>query len=73
MCTNVAVHGGVIGGDDECFTRSRLGFLESGYRTSPGEGGGIDESHELRDEATDSVESVVVWYDLEVPVGVMGS
>ena len=57
---NVIVHGGVTGGEVADFNRSRHEFLESVTRISPGDGGGIDEPHELKDEATESIDSAPV-------------
>ena len=54
------VHGGVGGGDANSFNPSLLVLFVSVKRTSPGEGGGIDEPPELNDEATESVESAPV-------------
>ena len=56
----VVVHGGVIGGEAICFSPSLLECLNSVKRTSPGDGGGKEEPPELREEATDSVESAPV-------------
>ena len=60
--------GGVVGGEDVLLTPSLNVFLWYVDKTSPGLGGGIDEPPELKDDATESVESAPVLCDMEVGV-----
>jgi len=57
VCLDVIVDGGVGGGEATNFIPSLLNVFGSVTRTSPGEGGGIDEPPELNEDATESVES----------------
>ena len=60
VCLDVIVDGGVGGGEDKNFIPSLLKCFGSVTRTSPGEGGGIDEPPELNEEATESVDSAAM-------------